>query len=134
MRHIQRAQRVVFPAQRVEWDIKIETPHDIYIDWLMHRVEGEIEKSARGEKWGCYSKTHVMVHDYNTLRNRVEEDTVAEYGWIVTEQTDDTLKIFLIGPVFLGRGSWLSKSGFNYEVKSRKVVKAWGEKFSLQQI
>ena len=73
-----------------------------------------------------------MLRDYNTVRNRVEEDTVAEYDWIVTEKTDDTIKIFLIGLIFIGPGFAASKSGFNHEVRSRKVVKAWGEKFSLQ--
>ena len=79
-------------------------------------------------------KTNVMLDDYNTVRNWVEEDTCTEYDWVVTEQTDDTLKIFLIGPTVLGPGCAVRSTGFNNEVKSRKVVKAWGEKFSLQQI
>ena len=46
--------KIVLPAQRVEWDIKIEAPHDIKIGRLMHLVEREIEKGARGERKVCF--------------------------------------------------------------------------------
>ena len=69
---------------------------------------------------------------FNTIDIK-RDHLVEQYDWIVTEKTNDTIKIFLIGPIFIGpKGR--SKSGFNHEVRSRKVVKAWGEKFSLQQI
>ena len=132
------ARRVVLPAQRVEWDIKIEAPHDINIGWLMDRIEREIEKSARGESWGCYRRTNVTLWEENTVRSWLDEDTLTEYDWIVTEKTHDTLKIFLIGPTLKGftEGGWFcSLSGrFNYEVRSRKVVKDWGEPFHIQQL
>ena len=123
--------RVVSPPQRVEWDIKIEAPHDIYIDWLMHRVEGEIEKSARGKRVVCFKERDVLLGDYNMIDIK-RDHLVEQYDWIVTEKTNDTIKIFLIGPFFIGPRFAASKLGFNHEVRSRKVVKAWGEKFSLQ--
>ena len=48
------------------------------------------------------------------------------------------IKMFLIGPILQGltEGGWFGSlsEGFNYEVRSGKVVKDWGETFLIQQL
>ena len=133
-----RARRVVLPTQWVEWDIKIEARHYGNIDWLLLKIEREIEKSARGESWGCYKYAKVKVGVQNTMRNWVDKDMLTEWDWEVTEKTHDTLKIFLIGPIFkrhLGDWHFIDlNEGFNHKVKSRIVVKYWGASLNPWQM
>ena len=106
------------------------------LESILSDIESAIEMGNEG--------VYVRVGDYNTVRYNPLPNSfywhrgstgwehrfpvlVEEYDFVVTERLTDTMKIFLIGPIFIHKGHSTSRTGYNYHVESKKVLKYWGE-------
>ena len=139
----------------MEWEIKLDVnrkinPQSSDSDWVTYSVldqilsdiESAIEigtLSIGGKPTGQYISIGCFnTISYNKLPNRnfLENPLLTEdYDFVVTERSTDTMKIFLIGPIFIDyrhplRASihhpHLSRAGFNSSAESKKVLKYWG--------
>ena len=142
-----------FPGGRVEWEIKLEVnkkinPESMDSTWvnysglesILSDIESAIEmgKLKQGKPVGEYFRIggHNTV-SYNVLPNKSYwigdlrfPVLVEDYDFVVTERLTDTMKIFLIGPIFIHNHDLCgptSRHGYNYHVESKKVLKYWGE-------
>ena len=111
------------------------------LESILSDIESAIEMGNKG--------VYIRVGDYNTVRYNPLPNSfywhrgstgwehrfpvlVEEYDFVVAERLTDTMKIFLIGPIFIHRGQTLrrghsSRAGYNYSAESKKVLKYWGE-------
>ena len=133
-----------FPGGRVEWEIKLEVnkkinPESMDSTWVnysgLESILSDIESAIEMGKQGEY----IRIGDHNTVRYNPLPNSfywigelrfpvlVEEYDFVVTERLTDTMKIFLIGPIFIHKGHATSRTGYNYHVESKKVLKYWGE-------
>ena len=107
------------------------------LESILSDIESAIEmgKLKQGKPVGKY----IRIGDYNTVSyNKLPNSSywigdlrfpvlVEQYDFVVTERLTDTMKIFLIGPIFIHKGHSTSRAGYNYHVESKKVLKYWGE-------
>ena len=114
------------------------------LESILSDIEKAIEigtLSIEGQPSGKY----IPVGSYNTVSyNKFPNQSsqtewgfelpvlTEDYDFVVTERLTDTMKIFLIGPIFIHRGQTLrrghsSRAGYNYSAESKKVLKYWGE-------
>ena len=153
--------RLAFPGGRVEWEIKLDVnrkinPQSSDSDWVTYSaiesilsdIESAIEigtLSIGGKPTGQYiaigsfntvSYDKLPTHNFRTEWGLENPVLTEDYDFVVTERSTDTMKIFLIGPIFIDyrhplRASihhpHLSRAGFNSSAESKKVLKYWGE-------